>query len=380
MENRFNAEIVDNFEEYNKLSEKNKLPLSEILQIDMNRSGIYLPNNEVRVNFRVRFKGRFNDDYETWYALPVREEQDTNFSCHDNHIYYKDIVLGEVTEKIMLDTCESSYQRGPHLLNLNSRSRSSCGGCTACIHNDKNLYDETVLKDKKGLYTKKDIEEFFDSRQISVKDLVQIAVVTGLFHGENEVVEHMKLVHDVAAKRGFEGELMYFGCEVNSEQALKELSTLGKFQLIYAYDNFTKRNKILNPLKGKLTIEDTIKTLEIAQKYGIDTTISYISGIDSLAKMKEGFIALKDYMTQFPIINIYQTQTAIQSSIMDAEAKTLEYYLEARKELEEIFKDKDYAPKRWSNYRPLWYKVYQHEVLENNAFGQQEMVKIRKRG
>ena len=92
MKNKFNAEIIEDFGEYKRLSEKYNLPISEILQIDMNRSGVYLPNNEVRVNFRVRFKGKFNGDYETWYALPVREKEDTNFSCHNNHIYYDYLV------------------------------------------------------------------------------------------------------------------------------------------------------------------------------------------------------------------------------------------------------------------------------------------------
>ena len=44
--------------------------------------------------------------------------------------------------------------------------------------------------------------------------------------------------------------------------------------------------------------------------------------------MKEGFTKLKEYMTQFPIINIYQTQTNLQVGIMDPEASILEYYLE----------------------------------------------------
>lgn len=380
MTNKFNAEIIENFIDYERLSKQFNLPISEILQIDMNRSGIYLPNGEVRVNFRVRFKGNFFGDYETWYALPVREKEDTNFSCHDGYIYYKNIMVGNITDKILLDTCESSYQRGPRLLNLNSRSRSNCGGCTACIHNDKELYDETVLKDKKGIYTEEDLEAFFKSKNIAVENLIQIAVVTGLFHSEKNVVDHMKLVSKVAKKKGFEGQLMYFGCEVNQEETLKALAQLGDFELIYAYDNFTKRDKILNPIKGKITIEDTIRTLDKARSNGIDTTISYISGIDSLEKMKEGFLMLRDSMTEFPIINIYQTQTELQSSIMDPEASTLEYYLNSRIELEKIFKEKNYIPKRWSNYRPLWYKMYQNEELENNSFGQTEVVKKLKRG
>ena len=380
MKNKFNAEIIEDFKDYERLSKTFNLPISEILQIDLNRSGIYLPNNEVRVDFRARFKGHFYGDYETCYALPVRENEDTNFSCYNGHIYYKNIVVGNITDKILLDTCESSYQRGPHLLNLNSRSRSNCGGCTACIHNDKGLYDETVLKDKKGIYTEEDLEEFFRSKNISVEKLIQIAVVTGLFHSEKNVVDHMKLISKVAKKKGFEGQLMYFGCEVNSEDALKELAQLGNFELIYAYDNFTKRDKILNPTKGKKTIEDTIRTLDKARNNGIDTTISYIAGIDSLEKMKEGFLMLRDSMTEFPIINIYQTQTQLQSSIMDSEASTLDYFLTSRIELEKIFKEKNYIPKRWSNYRPLWYKTYQNEELENNSFGQKELVKKLKRG
>ena len=55
--------------------------------------------------------------------------------------------------------------------------------------------------------------------------------------------------------------------------------------------------------------------------------------------MKEGFTKLKEYMTQFPIINIYQTQTNLQVGIMDPEASILEYYLESRKELEKIMLD-----------------------------------------
>ena len=40
---------------------------------------------------------------------------------------------------------------------------------------------------------------------------MQIAVVTGLFKGEDKVVEHMTLINEVVKEQGFHGELMYFG-------------------------------------------------------------------------------------------------------------------------------------------------------------------------
>ncbi len=374
MENKFGAHLLDCFERYYELSNRYGISIDEIIQIDLNRCGVYLKNGEVRENFRVRFKGKILNDYETWYALPVRQKKDTPFSVYDGGIYCFDKKIG-IAKDLTLDTCESSYQRGPNLLNFNSRSRSNCGGCTACVHNYHNLYDSTVLKDKKQLRTKNDIKEFFDRIQIDIAKLVQIAVVTGLFESEEAIVEHMDLINQVAKKRGFEGELMYFGCQVNSEKALQQLSDLGKFSLIYALDNFTKREKLLSKTKSLITLETARNTLLKAKDKGINTSIAYIAGIDPLEDAVKGFKYLKDSLTRFPVINIYQTQTLSQSKILDINAKYLEYYLNSRIEIEKIFKDTNYRPKRWENYRPLWYKYFDNEELPNNSFGQLEKVK-----
>ena len=373
---KFNAKLIENFKEYDRLSKKYDLSIGEILQIDLNRCGIYLENGEVRIDFRVRFKGQILDDYETWYALPSRNKGDTPFSLKDSEIYCFGTKIGTYKD-IYLDTCESSYQRGLNLLNLNSRSRSSCGGCTACVHNYHNFYDSTVLKDKKQLFTENDIENFYNEKNIVVASLVQIAVVTGLFKNENETVEHLKRIKDVSSKRGFDGELMYFGCQINSDKALKDISDLGNVLLIYALDNFTKREMLLSKTKSLITIETARDTLLRARTHGINTSISYISGIDSLKDMRKGFTLIKDSITRFPIINIYQIQTPQQAKILNEEAFDLEFYLRSRQELENIFKDTDLKPKRWENYRPLWYKYYNNEELPNNAFGQLEKIKRR---
>lgn len=375
--NIFGANLITNFKIYEDYSKQYNIPVTEIMQIDLNRSGIYLPNNEVRDNFRVRFKGQIYGDYLTWYALPVRKLEDTPFKAKDGKIYFMDKIIGDIESDLMLDTCESSYQRGPNLLNLNSRSRSNCGGCTACIHNYKGFYDNTVIKDQNALYTKEDIEAFFDQTDIEVSNLIQIAVVTGLFHGEDKVVEHMKLINDVVRNRNFNGELMYFGCEVNSEKALNELSNIENFSLIYAYDNFTKRKDLLTKSKSLLTLQNAKNTLLMAKEKGIDTTISYISGIDPISDMVEGFNTFKESLTQFPIINIYQIQNTSQANIIDEEARDISYYLESRKKIEEIFKNSDIFPKRWANYRPLWYKYYNGKMMEDNSFGQLEKKLVR---
>lgn len=374
--NKFGANLVERFKKYEELSKKYDIIIDEIIQIDLNRCGVYLKNGEVREDFRVRFNGKILNDFETWYALPVRSKDDTPFSVYDGRIYFYDIEIG-TSRDLTLDTCESSYQRGPNLLNFNSRSRSNCGGCTACVHNYHNLYDSTVLKDKKQIRTADDINEFFDSKKLDVSKLIQIAVVTGLFENEEAVIEHMNLINEVAKKRGFEGELMYFGCQVNSDNALKQLSNLENFSLIYALDNFTKREMLLSKTKSLITLESAKDTLLRAKDKGIETSIAYISGIDPLEDAVKGFKYIKDSLTRFPVINIYQIQISNQAKILDKDASNLEFYLDSRKSIEGVFKDTDCRPRRWENYRPLWYKYFADEELPNNSYGQLERIKVK---
>lgn len=365
------VEITQSATGWQVLSDEYGVPVSEIRYIDLNRSGVRLPNNEVKISYRARFiaKMGLGENTRTWFALPVRGEDDTYFSASDGYLRFQDQAFASIGQ-IYLDTCDVSYQRGPKLLNLNSRSRGSCGGCTACVHNYKELYDTTVLRDQQRLTTRNDIEAFFDQKEavgLDIASLQQIAVVTGLFGKETAVVEHMRMIAETVRPRGFAGELMYFGCEVNSEEALRQLSQLGKFALIYAIDNFTKREELLARRKSLISIDTARDTLARAHQYGIDTTFAYIAGIDGLSAMEQGFNALSDSINRFPVVNIFQVQTPGQLSAMDLEAKRLEYYVKTRNILEGILAETGLTPRRWENYRPLWYEVYNGQALPNNT-------------
>lgn len=371
--NRFGMEMTRNSGTWINLAKKYNISPFEIAQIDFNRSGIFLPNAEVREDFRVRFKGRLFNSAESWFALPVRRAEDTLFRGENGKIFFGNGIIGQ-TEELLLDTCESSYQRGPTLLNLNSRSRSNCGGCTACVHTYKNLYDGTVIKDNQPIVTQEDFEQFLSNKNIDVSKLDQIAVVTGLFGSEEKVIEHMKIINEVAQRKGFTGELMYFGCEVNSEKALDQLAQISNFAIIYAIDNFTKRDRILAKVKSHITMDMAKQTLMNAKNRGINTSVAYISGIDSLEDMQNGFNYIKESLTRFPVINIYQIQTRGQSGILDEKAKTLEYYVRSRVKLEEAFIDSDLRPRRWENYRPLWYEYFASEKMTGNSYGEKEKI------
>lgn len=366
-------QITDSPEVFFQLAQRYGVPWTEIRYIDLNRTGVYLPDDEVRVGFRARFivQPETHDPKRTWFAIPVRVQIDTPYSVHDQALWFQDEKMGD-TRPVELDTCDVSYQRGSHLLNLNSRSRSNCAGCRACVHNYKDLYDQTVIRDLDKLVTREQIKDFFDQKEqagLDIAALRQIAVVTGLFGSERAVVTHMGLIRQVVSPRGFKGELMYFGCQVNSLDGLKRLADLGDFALVYAVDNFTKRSEILNRKKGKLTLEDAKRNLTLARDLGIQTTFAYIAGIDDLASLERGFTFLADSITRFPVVNVYQIQTPGQIRIIDEEAKGLEYYVRARKAIEQVFAETDLRPRRWENYRPLWYDFFANQPLPSNTFG-----------
>jgi hypothetical protein len=117
---------------FRELGERHEIPAEDVGYIDLNRTGVHLPGAEVRVSFRARFladvPGLDGNKRRTWFALPVRTANDSNFSVTKGGLFFGNEKMADA-HKVELDTCDVSYQRGPHFLNLNSRSRGNCAGC-----------------------------------------------------------------------------------------------------------------------------------------------------------------------------------------------------------------------------------------------------------
>lgn len=366
------VKITTDVTEWYNLAFKYGISPQEVGLIDFNRTGVCLDDNDIRVGFRVRFNGNllYGNDL-SWFALPVRNSSDSNFHIRNGKVYFKDFQIG-IIDRPVLDTCDTSYQRGERLLNVNSRSRSNCAGCKACVHNDKNLYDNTVIKDKHELRTRQDIDNFFYEKErlgMNIEDLEQIAVVTGLFRDENEALAHLHDIYDVATEHKFSGELMYFGCQLMSTAALRNFSKLGKTAIVFAIDNFTNRRENLSKTKSSLSLEDFHVSMNVAKSLGIETTFAYIVGVDNLLAISENFAYFSNACTRFPVVNIFQIQTDLQAQALFEGAKNLEYYLQARRAIESVFSSSNMRPRRWENYRPLWYREFHGEFLDVKAYG-----------
>jgi hypothetical protein len=362
--------LLPSIEAADDISVKYDVGLSEVLFTELNRSGVWA-KGEIPVGFRARFlcKERFSAKESIYIAVPSKSRDETLFWISpDNHLLFDDFVIGEIWN-LEIDTCDCSYfRKGRRVLNLNSNQRGSCKGCLFCIHNYP-LYDSRVLKDQTRLLKKDVLRGFLENEIIkkhnlqNLEGLEQIAIVTGLFVSERELVEHIGNLRAISGELGFHGPIFFLGSELRSFAALQQVQEYKPFSFCYSVDCFTDRTRRLNKRKGNYSLSEIAETLDAAQGLGFETTFSYIVGLDSLDDIAREVARFKRYVNRFPIVNIYQTQHPGQTENMPIEATRIDYFLEARHIFEAIFTDTELRPHNWENYRSLWTHSFATEYI-----------------
>jgi len=222
--------MLKNIKHLIKLSSKYNIPTEDLLLLDLNLSGIKLELQSRRVRFELK---SINKDifslahdkniYDFYLALPTVDR-----SCYffrDGHLFFNNHLIGEALG-ITEDYCDSSYpRRGGTALNINPNSTTSCKGCKFCYTAFQ------VPKDKERMLSSDKLRNFlvnwmkkFDVSNLS--HLIQVAVVTGIFPGERQVVNFLKIARNVLDEFSFKGELLYFGSQITSKKALLELEKI----------------------------------------------------------------------------------------------------------------------------------------------------------
>lgn len=85
--NKFRCVLISCLKEYEDLAKRHSVPVEEVMQIDLNRCGVFLRDEKIRENFRTRFKARLFNEQESWFALPVMSSEDTNFSIVGEELF-----------------------------------------------------------------------------------------------------------------------------------------------------------------------------------------------------------------------------------------------------------------------------------------------------
>jgi hypothetical protein len=274
----------------------------------------------------------------------------------------KDEKIGKI-KNLANDTCDASYpRRGGTVLNLNPVSKSTCCGCKFCHTllqdaNDRqeNLQNISVLK--------KFIEQWLKKyKTFDLLHLIQVAIVTGCFGGEEKVIAYLQKLRNILDKYNFNGELFYYGSEITTKKSLDKLRKIKNFAICLSLECFENRKKLVRDIKTKITIDKAKEILKTAKENNFRVNFSYILGLESLEIIKRRFKELLPYINSFPVINVLQVHRG-QEKLRYSEAWKLDYYIKARKIIEDLFKNTKMRPRIWENYRSLWYLDFANEKL-----------------
>ena len=346
-----------------RLSKEYQVNAEDILFIHMSRYGVNVefPYSRVRFVFSPYENAVFSKAHrmnidQFFLALPRNPE--SPFSVHGDKLYLDDVVLGEVSD-LKNDTCDTHYtRRNGTVINLNPVSKSKCHGCKFCHTIVQNANDTDM-----DISSCENLEKFFndfmtDHKIADLSSIVQVAVVTGGFGEEGKVLNYLEMLSRTLENYNFKGEILYFGAEIH-ESGLERLGKI-KHKVVYCYtvECFTHRSEILKKEKAQISVSDVMKLFDKAISLGIDTTFSYVLGIDSLDSISEPFANSIGHITRFPIINVYQQHGGASDDVLAPEAKSIEYYLNARLKIEDLFKNTKLLPRPWENYRSLWYLTF----------------------
>lgn len=355
--------MLKNLLEAKNLCKKYEIPVEDIILIALNCDGVNSDKNYKRI----RFKLKLNSFLEEFYmALPIIKTKSPFYlSSKDSKLFFNNEDIGAITEE-ELDTCDSTYfRRSKTELTLNSNSRSLCKGCKFCGTYVQGANDSNDLTTKEMLRVK--LEEIIEENKMNnLSNIFEVAVCTGCFPNKNETLNHLIMIREVLEEYNFKGELKYIGSQITSEKSLDILSKKASpFYLALTVECFTRREKLMKSIKSKVTLAKAKNILKKALERGFETSILYIIGLDPLETAVSGLKMFLPFLSRFPIINIFQNYKPEHEFLRDPLAKKIDYYLQARKEIEKLYLSTDLRPRAWENYRSLWYLTFGGEEIHD---------------
>jgi len=361
--------FLESLEHAFELEKKYDVPVVDILLISLNIEGV---NYSFLDSKRIRFKMSPYLTNEEFY-LALTNTKDSRWTHNGKKLLFEKKPIADA-EPVENDTCDSTYFRkfvniknhkiGTEMT-INSNNRRKCMGCKFCgtykLNSEKG--DEDDLTSQSML--KKRINYVLNNEKMEDLSYVKgISIVTGCFENEKDTLEHILMLNKVLKNDyNFKGELKYMGSQITSLKSLKKIAEdVNPATIAMTVECFTRRDQMLKPEK-RIFLDKSREILNTAKDLGIKTTILYILGLDPLETFNDELKKYVPVLTDFPIINTMQEYVPGQADLRHPSANKIDYYLNARKILENIFKDKNLKPEVWKDYRGLFFTKYNGEKL-----------------
>lgn len=335
------------------ISDSYAIPATDILLIAINLLGVRMVGAK-----RIRIYLQLNtENIERLVIVSANPPQDPPFFIKQGVLFMQNEVIGTVRVS-EVDDAIGGYFRAEHsAITLNPAARSKCTGCVFCPNTLESANDEYYN-------TGSQIEILLNSlakqsKHQKLSDIIDLTVSSGCFIHEERAIEYLTMVREVMNRKGMSNtQLGVLSSVIRTNEGIKKLSELQPVMLWITLKCFERRTLLLKESKASLAISELPRILGTAKRYGVETSFTYIVGLDPLDKMIYGIESIVGELSYFPNLQIYQAHNLSMASYRQTDADSLLFFLKARQLLEQILAPTELVPTLWRNYRPLWYTNY----------------------
>ncbi|MEU6234190.1 hypothetical protein [Kitasatospora sp. NPDC047058] len=341
------------------MAEHHGVPVEDALLIAINLYGISSAHGRHRARISVRLTTRPD---VAWMVIVPLNAAASPFRLVGDELSLGGEVVGTI-DRVSADEAVGGYFRdGGRAATLNPNARSRCVGCAFCPNTLEAAADPRLAEERELNELLAALVEQHPRHDLT--ELREVTVSTGCFEQERAAVDHLIGLRDVLSAHGIGARIGFLTSVIHTSEAFEELAErVAPFVLRLTAECFSRRDLLLKASKAALTTEEMPRVLERAMRAGHATSFTYIVGLDRLADLRAGVAELMPFVTEFPNFQVYQAHNSIMAGLRADGSDSLEYYLQARRDIEDIVGPTGLRPVAWECYRPLWYFTFGEEQL-----------------
>ncbi|MFF3976608.1 hypothetical protein [Streptomyces sp. NPDC001828] len=334
-------------------------PVEDVLLIAVNLFGITSEHDRHRARVNLRLVRR--PDIEWQIIVPLNQPA-SPFRLRGDELTLNGSVVAHV-ERIDADEAVGGYFRNHgRAATLNPNARSRCVGCGWCPNTLEAAADPRMQEDQGLAALLRALREQHPRRNLA--ELKEVTVSTGCFEREGAAVAHLTALRPALERAGVTARIGFLTSVLRSNEAFETIaSQVSPFVLRLTTEHFTRREALMKATKADLRTEQMPDLLSRARKSGLDTSYTYIVGLDPMDDLERGVNELAGEVTAFPNIQVFQAHNLIMQGMRTPGAESLEFYLKARTVIERAMTTTGLRPVGWECYRPLWYFTFAGEAL-----------------
>jgi hypothetical protein len=344
---------------FDRLAAGYDVPRADVLLIAINLFGVSSPFDRHRARLSVTL---LELPGTAWQVIVPLNAPASPFWFDGEVLRVSGSVVAEV-RRVDADEAVGGYFRdGGRAATLNPNARSRCVGCAFCPNTLEAAADPRLAEERGLAELLRALTEQHPQRDLT--RLREVTVSTGCFEREDAAVQHLVALRRVLGDFGVGARIGFLTSVLRTADAFAVLAQQASpFTLRLTAECFTRRDLLLKASKAQLTREEMPEVLRMAREAGHEASFTYIVGLDDLEAMRAGLEALAPHVSAFPNFQVYQAHNQIMAGLRAPGAQDLEFYLAARRIIEEIYAPSGLRPAAWECYRPLWHYAFAGEQL-----------------